>query len=169
MTGPANHHHRPRTSVRVPALPLPGQALRYSPISDNRLSSRGNGLVERFHRTLKAAILCHADQQWTEALPLVLIQGGPAGFRSGARIRRAPPRPRRGPQTPSRRHMTGCTPHLASHIVHKDLSARTAPAELWSLLQRSSQGPLHLAVHLLRLPDTRRLRRFQPNDLPDRF
>jgi hypothetical protein len=32
-----------------------------------------NGLVERFHRTLKAAIMCHAYQQWTEALPLVLL------------------------------------------------------------------------------------------------
>jgi cleavage and polyadenylation specificity factor subunit 1 len=32
-----------------------------------------NGLVERFHRTLKAAIMCHADQRWTEALPLVLF------------------------------------------------------------------------------------------------
>jgi transposase InsO family protein len=32
-----------------------------------------NGLVERFHWTLKAAIMCHADQQWTEALPLVLL------------------------------------------------------------------------------------------------
>jgi cleavage and polyadenylation specificity factor subunit 1 len=31
-----------------------------------------NGLVERFHRTLKAA-MCHTDQQWTEALPLVLL------------------------------------------------------------------------------------------------
>jgi cleavage and polyadenylation specificity factor subunit 1 len=31
------------------------------------------GLVERFHRTLKAANMCHADQQWTEALPLVLL------------------------------------------------------------------------------------------------
>jgi hypothetical protein len=29
--------------------------------------------VERFHRTLKAAIMCHADQHWTEALPLVLL------------------------------------------------------------------------------------------------
>jgi hypothetical protein len=29
--------------------------------------------VERFHRTLKAAIMYHADQQWTEALPLVLL------------------------------------------------------------------------------------------------
>jgi cleavage and polyadenylation specificity factor subunit 1 len=32
-----------------------------------------NGLVEPFHRTLKAAIMCHADQQWAEALPLVLL------------------------------------------------------------------------------------------------
>jgi transposase InsO family protein len=31
------------------------------------------GLVERFHQTLKAAIMCHADQQSTEALPLVLL------------------------------------------------------------------------------------------------
>jgi hypothetical protein len=29
--------------------------------------------VERFHRTLKAAIMCHVDQQWTEALPPVLL------------------------------------------------------------------------------------------------
>jgi cleavage and polyadenylation specificity factor subunit 1 len=32
-----------------------------------------NRLVKRFHRTLKAAIMCHADQQWTKALPLVLL------------------------------------------------------------------------------------------------
>ena len=29
--------------------------------------------MERFHRTLKGAIICHADQQWTEALSLVLL------------------------------------------------------------------------------------------------
>jgi hypothetical protein len=29
--------------------------------------------VERFHRTLKAAIMCHAEQNLTEALPLVLL------------------------------------------------------------------------------------------------
>jgi hypothetical protein len=33
-----------------------------------------NGLVERFHRTLKAAIMCHADQHWTEALPMVILE-----------------------------------------------------------------------------------------------
>jgi hypothetical protein len=32
-----------------------------------------NGLVDRFHRTLNAAIMCQADQQWAEALPLVLL------------------------------------------------------------------------------------------------
>jgi cleavage and polyadenylation specificity factor subunit 1 len=33
-----------------------------------------NGLVQRFHWTLKAAIMCHADQLWTEALPLDLLR-----------------------------------------------------------------------------------------------
>jgi cleavage and polyadenylation specificity factor subunit 1 len=32
-----------------------------------------NGLVERFHRTLKAAIMCQVEQQWTEALSLILF------------------------------------------------------------------------------------------------
>jgi transposase InsO family protein len=32
-----------------------------------------NGLVEHFHHTPKAAIMCYADHRWTEALPLVLL------------------------------------------------------------------------------------------------
>lgn len=32
-----------------------------------------NGLIERFHRQLKAAIVCHADHKWTESLPFVLL------------------------------------------------------------------------------------------------
>lgn len=32
-----------------------------------------NGLVERFHRHLKAAIMCHANDDWIEVLPLVLL------------------------------------------------------------------------------------------------
>ncbi|KAL0810588.1 hypothetical protein ABMA28_010705 [Loxostege sticticalis] len=32
-----------------------------------------NGLVERFHRQLKAAIVCHARSNWTESVPLVLL------------------------------------------------------------------------------------------------
>jgi hypothetical protein len=29
--------------------------------------------MECFHWTLKAAIMCHSLQQWTDALPLVLL------------------------------------------------------------------------------------------------
>ncbi|XP_046973849.1 uncharacterized protein LOC124540391 [Vanessa cardui] len=32
-----------------------------------------NGIIERFHRQLKAAIMCHTNQYWTEYLPLVLL------------------------------------------------------------------------------------------------
>lgn len=32
-----------------------------------------NGLVERFHRQLKAAITCHANDSWVDSLPLVLL------------------------------------------------------------------------------------------------
>lgn len=32
-----------------------------------------NGLVERFHRQLKAAITCHANSNWVDSLPLVLL------------------------------------------------------------------------------------------------
>lgn len=32
-----------------------------------------NGLVERLHRQLKAAIMCHEDESWMESLPLVLL------------------------------------------------------------------------------------------------
>lgn len=32
-----------------------------------------NGLVERWHRSLKSALMCHEDTNWIEALPTVLI------------------------------------------------------------------------------------------------
>lgn len=32
-----------------------------------------NGMVERMHRQLKAAIMCHESPNWTESLPLVLL------------------------------------------------------------------------------------------------
>ena len=33
----------------------------------------GNGLVERMHRSLKAAIMCQAQERWPDSLPLVLL------------------------------------------------------------------------------------------------
>ena len=32
-----------------------------------------NGMVERFHRQLKAAIKCHNSSNWVESLPIVLL------------------------------------------------------------------------------------------------
>lgn len=32
-----------------------------------------NGMVERFHRTLKAAIMAHGEQRWTDVLPVILL------------------------------------------------------------------------------------------------
>ena len=40
-----------------------------------------NGLVERFHRQLKAAIKCHGDERWSDALPVVLL-----GIRAAYRL-----------------------------------------------------------------------------------
>ncbi|XP_025266774.1 uncharacterized protein LOC112638775 [Camponotus floridanus] len=34
---------------------------------------QANGMVERFHRQLKAAIRCHGGDRWTESLPTVLL------------------------------------------------------------------------------------------------
>ena len=34
---------------------------------------QSNGMVERFHRQLKAAIMCHSDRTWHQSLPLVLL------------------------------------------------------------------------------------------------
>ncbi|GBN74767.1 hypothetical protein AVEN_209673-1 [Araneus ventricosus] len=32
-----------------------------------------NGIVERFHRSLKESLRCHASAKWTESIPLVLL------------------------------------------------------------------------------------------------
>lgn len=34
---------------------------------------QSNGIIERFHRTLKAAIMCHETESWAEALPLIML------------------------------------------------------------------------------------------------
>ena len=69
----ADNHNRPRTPVRVATLPQPGEDVWYPPQQDDPHHPAANGLVERLHRTLKAAIMCHADEQWTAALSLVLL------------------------------------------------------------------------------------------------
>lgn len=34
---------------------------------------QSNGMIERFHRSLKAAIMCHENPKWTETLPIILL------------------------------------------------------------------------------------------------
>jgi cleavage and polyadenylation specificity factor subunit 1 len=108
-----------------------------------------NGLVERFHQTLKAANVCHADQQWTEALPLVLpwirtsyktdLQASVAEIVYGEplRIPRELLTPTADPVEPAhlitqlRRHMARLRPVPAvrhaspATFMHKDLHNRT--------------------------------------------
>ncbi|GFQ63982.1 pro-Pol polyprotein [Trichonephila clavata] len=35
---------------------------------------KSNGIVERFHRSLKQSLRCHAPTKWTESIPLVLLR-----------------------------------------------------------------------------------------------
>ena len=55
-----------------------------------------NGMIERWHRTLKAAIMCHSDREWSRTLSTVLlglrsnvldIGSSPAEFVFGATLR----------------------------------------------------------------------------------
>ena len=55
-----------------------------------------NGMVERLHRQLKAAIKCHQNNRWTEALPTVLL-GIRAAWREDLQVRRTTPITRRVP------------------------------------------------------------------------
>jgi hypothetical protein len=47
--------------------------MRHSNFGTTAYHPNANGLVERLHRKLKSAIMCHDNQQWTEVLPLVLL------------------------------------------------------------------------------------------------
>jgi hypothetical protein len=64
-------------------------------------------------------------------------------------------------------------PTTSQTIFRKDLSCPTVKEEIRRYSShygvRLRTHPNHLAVNPLRLPDNRRLRRFLPTDLPDRF
>jgi hypothetical protein len=108
-----------------------------------------NGLVKRFHRTLKAAIISHADQHWTEALPLVplgirtafkedlqasvaeLVYGEPLSIPGELLAPSALPGESNAPDTELRQHMTRLRPVPAARhaspaaFVHSDLEKCT--------------------------------------------
>ncbi|CAH4034235.1 unnamed protein product [Pieris brassicae] len=55
----------------TPGPPVFSRPRRLAP--DRLRRAKPNGLVERFHRQLKAAIMCHDNENWHEVLPLVLL------------------------------------------------------------------------------------------------
>jgi hypothetical protein len=63
--------------------------------------------------------------------------------------------------------------YVPNSLIRRDLSCPTVSEEIRRYSShcddRLRAHPNHLAVNLLRLPDNRRLRRFLPTDLPDRF
>lgn len=56
------------------------QILGSSKLRTTAYHPRSNGLVERFHRQMKGAIMCHATERWVEVLPTILL-----GIRSSVR------------------------------------------------------------------------------------
>ena len=108
-----------------------------------------NGLVERLHRTLKTAIMCHEGTSWTEALSIVLLgirtaykedlQSSAAELVHGEPLRipgklLVPTAPKREPSIfiqELRRHMGQLRPTpVARHsssttFIHKDLHDST--------------------------------------------
>ena len=69
----SDHQNRPRTPVRVTAVPQPCEAMCIHLCRTTPHHHATNGLVERLLRTLKAVIVCRMDEQCTGALPLVLL------------------------------------------------------------------------------------------------
>jgi hypothetical protein len=63
--------------------------------------------------------------------------------------------------------------YVLNSLIRRDLRCPTVKEEIRRYSShygdRLRTRPNHLAVNLLRLPDNRRLRRFLPTDLPDRF
>jgi hypothetical protein len=63
--------------------------------------------------------------------------------------------------------------YVPNSLIRKDLSCPTVKKEIRRYNShygdRIRTHPNHLAVNLHQLPDNRRIRRFLPTDLPDRF
>lgn len=106
-----------------------------------------NGMVERLHRQLKAAIMCHSTTHWTEVLPLVLL-----GIRSSWKVDiQASPaelvygEPLRLPGqfiSPTSNHDTADVTDLATRL-RSHMSKLTPKPASWH-----SKGPFYIPRHL---------------------
>jgi hypothetical protein len=71
------------------------------------------------------------------------------------------------------RMIVGALWYVLNSLIRRDLSCPTVKEKIRRYSSHYGDPlrihPNHLAVNLLRLPDSRRIRRFLPTDLPDRF
>ena len=66
-------HDGPWSSIRVCTFRSLTELLGSKRIRTTAYHPSANGLVERFHRHMKAALMAHGNPRWTETLPLVLL------------------------------------------------------------------------------------------------
>ncbi|XP_058810995.1 uncharacterized protein LOC131675878 [Topomyia yanbarensis] len=92
---------------------------------------QSDGIIEQWHRTLKAAILCHNQDRWTEHLPMILL-----GLRTVYKgdIRASPAE-----------MVYGTTLRIPSEFFHENPSNNT---------QSEFVNELRDAMRMLRPPDT---------------
>jgi hypothetical protein len=126
-----------------------------------------NGLVERFHRQLKASIMCHASEGWTDSLPTILlgirsawkddIQATPAEMLYGQTLRLPgeflSPAPAAASDDPAafttqlRKHMSKLTPQPGSRhgehpiFIFRDLETTTHVFVRNDMVRGSLQPP----------------------------
>ncbi|GBP80756.1 hypothetical protein EVAR_56602_1 [Eumeta japonica] len=73
---PYDERHLKACILSAIQVPMPQQSWFQTGFQHRRTTAYHpscNGLVERFHRQLKAAIVCHENANWVESLPLVLL------------------------------------------------------------------------------------------------
>lgn len=70
---PGTNHDWSRTPIRISAFWPVIKSHRLPTLPHNELPPQSNGIIERWHRTLKAAIRCQQTESWAEALPMILL------------------------------------------------------------------------------------------------
>jgi cleavage and polyadenylation specificity factor subunit 1 len=70
---PKVNHHGSRTPFPIPAFHSLAKMCGIHFCRTTPHHPAANGLVERLLSKLKAAIMCHMDEKWIDALPLVLL------------------------------------------------------------------------------------------------
>ncbi|CAB0037095.1 unnamed protein product [Trichogramma brassicae] len=72
LRNPGLNNFRSRSPIRIGVIPRACKTIWHPVHQDHLITFVSNGMVERFHRMLKAALKC-STQLWTNALPMVML------------------------------------------------------------------------------------------------